>query len=186
MARLSPATRDSVPEGQRATFDEIIQGSGGVPANGPGSVMIHVPEANKRASALNQYLRQESSLPKKIQELAMLVTAREMDCQYVWNAHAASAKEAGIDPDIVDAIREDADLPPMDPDEEAVINYGREFYRNHRVSSGGFQEVVEQLGTQGVVELTMIMGNYALLAFLVNAFDSGLPSDRSEPVLPVT
>ena len=102
MARLSPATRDSVPEGQRDVFDEIVGGSGAVPANGPGSIMIHVPEANKRASALNQYLRQDSSLPKKIQELAMLVTAREMDCQYVWNAHAASAKAAGIDPETVD------------------------------------------------------------------------------------
>ena len=98
MARLSPATRDSVPEAQRDVFDGIV-GSGSPPANGPGSITIHVPEAAKRASALNQYLREESSLPKKIQELAMLVTAREMDCQYVWNAHAASAKAAGVAPD---------------------------------------------------------------------------------------
>ena len=185
MARLSPATRDSVPEAQRAAFDEIIGNSGAVPLNGPGSIMIHVPEANKRASALNQYLRQSSSLPKKIQELAMLVVAREMDCQYVWNAHAASAKEAGLDPDIVDALREDSDFPELSADEEAVINYGREFYRTHHVSSGGFQATLEQLGKEGVVELTMLMGNYALLAFLVNAFDSGLPSDRTEPILPV-
>ena len=105
MARLSPATRDSVPEAQRDAFDEIV-GSGSPPANGPGSITIHVPEAAKRASALNQYLREESSLPKKIQEVARLVTAREMDCQYVWNAHAASAKAAGVAPEIVDALRE--------------------------------------------------------------------------------
>ena len=185
MSRLPPATRDSVPEQHRAAFDQIIQGSGSVPAHGPGSIMIHVPEANKRASALNQYLRQDSSLPKKIQELAMLVTAREMDCQYVWNAHAASAKAAGLDPDIVDAIREEVELSDLAPDEEAVINYGREFYRTHHVSSGGFQAALEQLGKQGLVELTMLMGNYALLAFLVNAFDSGLPSERNEPLLPV-
>ena len=185
MSRLSPATRDSVPEQQRAMFDEIIQGSGSVPANGPGSIMIHVPEANKRASALNQYLRQDSSLPKKIQELAMLVTAREMDCQYVWNAHAASAKSAGLDPALVDALREGTELPDLAPDEQAVINYGQEFYRTHHVSSGGFQAALEQLGKQGLVELTMLMGNYALLAFLVNAFDSGLPPERTETMLPV-
>lgn len=185
MARLAPATRDSVPEGQRDAFDEIIQGSGSVPANGPGSIMIHVPEANKRASALNQYLRQNSTLPKKVQELAMLVVAREMDCQYVWNAHAASAKEAGVAPEVVEALREDTDLPALSADELAVINYGREFYRTHRVSSGGFQAALEQLGKEGVVELTMLMGNYALLAFLVNAFDSGLPANRTEPILPV-
>jgi 4-carboxymuconolactone decarboxylase len=185
MSRLSPATRDSVPEQQRDIFDEIIQGSGSVPVNGPGSIMIHVPEASKRASALNQYLRQGSSLPKMIQELAMLVTAREMDCQYVWNAHAASAKAAGLDPEIVDALREERELPDLAPAEQAVINYGQEFYRIHHVSSGGFQAALEQLGKQGVVELTMLMGNYALLAFLVNAFDSGLPPNRTEAMLPV-
>lgn len=185
MSRLPAATRDSVPQQQRDIFDEIIQGSGSVPANGPGSIMIHVPEANKRASALNQYLRQDSSLPKKLQELAMLVTAREMDCQYVWNAHAASAKAAGVNAKIVDALREESEMPDLAPDEQAVINYGREFYRTHRVSSGGFQAALEQLGKQGLVELTMLMGNYALLAFLVNAFDSGLPPDRTEPMLPV-
>ena len=185
MSRLSPATRDSVPQQQMDIFDDIIQGSGSVPANGPGSIMIHVPEANKRASALNQYLRQDSSLPKKIQELAMLVTAREMDCQYVWNAQAASAKAAGLDPALVDALREGTELPDLAPDEQAVINYGQEFYRTHHVSSGGFQAALEQLGKQGLVELTMLMGNYALLAFLVNAFDSGLPPERTETMLPV-
>ena len=51
--------------------------------------------AQQHVNALNKYLRTESSLPKKIQELAMLVTARENDCQYIWNAHAASARAAG-------------------------------------------------------------------------------------------
>ena len=120
MARLTPATRDSVPEQQRNIFDEIV-GSGSPPTNGPGSITIHVPEAAKRASALNQYLREGSSLPKKIQELAMLVTAREMDCQYVWNAHAASAKAAGVNPKIVDALREEGEMPDLAPDEQAVI-----------------------------------------------------------------
>ncbi len=185
MARLPAATRESVPEGQRAAFDELVQGSGSAPPYGPGSVMIHVPEAHKLATALNNYLRNDSSLPKKIQELAMLVTAREMDCQHIWNAHAASAKEAGVDPDIVDSLREEGDLPDMSPDEEATVNYGREFFQTHHVSRGGFQAVLEQFGQQGIVELTMLMGNYALLAFTINAFDSDLPPNRTEPLLPI-
>lgn len=184
MARLAPATRDSVPESQRDVFDEIV-GSGSPPANGPGSITINVPEAGKRVSALNQYLREESSLPKKVQELAMLVTAREMDCQYVWNAHAASAKAEGVPAAVVDAIREGDEMPPLAPDEQAVISYGQEFYRTHRVSSGTFQAALELLGKQGLVELTMIMGNYALLAFLVNSFDSSLPATRTEKILPI-
>jgi 4-carboxymuconolactone decarboxylase len=185
MARLPLATRDSVPEGQRDTFDALVQALGSVPRYGPGSVMIHVPKAHQCATGLNQYLRNESSLAKKIQELAMLVTARELDCQHIWNAHAASARQAGVRQETVDALRERTALTGLAADEAAVVNYGREFFRTHRVSRGAFQEALEQFGRQGVVELTMIMGNYSLLGFLINAFDTDLPPDRTEPLLPV-
>jgi 4-carboxymuconolactone decarboxylase len=185
VARLPIATRESVPEDHRTTFDEIVQALGSVPRHGPGSVMIHVPKAHLWASGLNRYLREESSLPKKIQELAMLVTARELDCQHIWNAHAGSARRAGVRNEVVDALRDRKELPPLAADEAAVIDYGREFFRTRRVSRGAFQSALEQLGRQGVVELALILGNYSLLALLINSFDTDLPPDRSEPLLPV-
>jgi 4-carboxymuconolactone decarboxylase len=66
-----------------------------------------------------------------------------------------------------------------------VVHYGREFFRTRRVSRGAFQAALEQLGRQGVVELALIMGNYSLLALLINSFDTDLPPDRTEPLLPV-
>ncbi len=185
MARLPIATRESVPEDQRATFDEMVQALGSVPRSGPGSVMIHVPKAHQWATGLNHYLREESSLPKKIQELAMLVTARELDCQHIWNAHAASARQAGVRDALVDALRDRKELPALAPDEAAVVHYGREFFRTHRVSRGAFQAALEQFGRQGAVELSLVLGNYSLLALLINAFDTDLPPDRTEPLLPV-
>ena len=184
MGRIPPATRDTVPSGQTAEFDQLLAGAGSVPLVGPGSILWHVPKAQLAATALNQYLRNDSSLSAKVLELAMLVTARENDCMYVWNAHAASARAAGVPDTVVDALRDRKKLPPLAPDEAAVINYGQEFYRTHRVSRGAFQAAIEQFGTQGLVELTVTMGNYALIAFAVNAFDSDLPADRAEPVLP--
>ena len=65
-----------------------------------------------------------------------------------------------------------------------MINYGREWFRTRRVGRGAFQAAHEQFGTQGLVELTLTMGNYSLLAFAINAFDSDLPPNRSEPLLP--
>jgi 4-carboxymuconolactone decarboxylase len=146
--------------------------------------MIHVPQAHHWATGLNNYLRDHSSLPKKIQELAMLVTARERDCQHIWNAHAASARQAGVPDALVDALRERKDLPKLAPDEAAVVNYGRELFRTHRASRGAFQVVLEQFGRQGAIELTLILGNYNLLALLINAFDTDLPPNRTEPILP--
>ena len=70
----------------------------------------------------------------------MLVTARELDCQHIWNAHAASARQAGVRSEIVDALRDGKALPALAPDEAAVVHYGREFFRTHRVSRGAFRQ----------------------------------------------
>jgi len=66
-----------------------------------------------------------------------------------------------------------------------VVRFGQEYFRTHRVSRGTYQAVLEQLGTQGAVELGLIMGNYNLLALLVNSFDVDLPPDRKEALMPV-
>ena len=185
MARIPAATKDSIPADQQGAFDEIVQSLGAVPPYGPGSVMIHVPEASRRATALNQYLRNDSSVSKKIQELAMLITAREMDCQHIWNAHAGSGRSAGLSDHVVDGLREEEELNGLPEDEQAVINYGHEILRSHHASRGAFQAILEQFGRQGAVELTLIFGNYAMLALAINAFDTDLPPNRTEPLLPI-
>jgi 4-carboxymuconolactone decarboxylase len=147
--------------------------------------MINSPEASRRASHLSDYLRRDSTLKANVQELAMLVTARELDCQYIWNAHAASGKKAGLSPELVDALRDKKPLPQLKGEEAAVIRLGQEFFRSHRVSRGTFQTAMEQFGAQGLTELTMLMGYYGMLAFCVNGFDGDLPSERTEAILPV-
>jgi 4-carboxymuconolactone decarboxylase len=185
MARLPPASRESVPENQREAFDEIVKAAGSVPRFGPGSVVLHLPHAHQRLMGFNRFLRSESSLPKKLQELAMLVTARELDCQYIWNAHAASARGAGVSDALVDGLRDRKDLPKLADDETAVVRFGQEFFRTHRVSRGTFQLAMEKLGSRGAIELALFLGNYASLALIVNSFDGDLPPDRKEALMPV-
>ena len=184
MARLPLASRGTAPAGQEAAFDEITQNGANVPRYGPGSVMAHVPAASRHATALNQYLRNDASLPHKAAELAMLVAAREMDCQHIWNAHAASARAAGVPDGVVDALREGKALPELAADEWAVINLGREILRNHQVSRGGYQSALEVFGQQGTIELTLVLGNYTMLAMVINTFETDLPPERVEPLLP--
>ena len=185
MARIPAATQDTVPQDQQAAFQEIVSQRGGVPAVGPTSIMIHVPELSKRATHLVQYLWRESSLPSKIQELGMLVTARENDCQFIWNAHAASGRKAGIPDETVDRLRDRKELTGLAPDEAAVVNFGQEYFRTHRVSSTSFDAVIDQFGVRGAAELTTLMGYYALLAININAFEADMPDEMTEPVLPV-
>ncbi len=186
MARIPTASRDTVPQDQAEAFDDYVAERGGIPETGPLSVMLHVPELIKRGEHLRAYLRGgESSLPANIRELGMLVAAREMDCQFIWNAHAAMGRQSGLSDDLVDRLRDKKELTGLSPAESAVIEYGREFFRTHRVSQENFDNAMAQFGTQGLVELTTLMGYYACLAFNINAFEVGLPAETTEVPLPV-
>ena len=185
MARLIKGDKSQVPPGQETAFDEIVETLGAVPEFGPGSILIHVPELSKRSTALNQYLRYESTVPKKIQEFTMILTARHMDCQYIWNAHSQSAIEAGVSEEIVEAIREETDLPDLAEDERALVNYCRAINNSHYASRGEYQAMLEQFGKQTFIEITMIIGNYTMLALAINTFESDLPPNRTQPILPV-
>jgi 4-carboxymuconolactone decarboxylase len=148
--------------------------------------MINVPEMMKRGEHLRAYLRGEpSSLALRIRELTMLLTAREMDCQYIWYAHATQARRAGVRDDIVDNLREKKELTDLAPDEAIVVAYGRELLRTRQVSQTTFDAALAQFGTRGLVELTNLLGYYTLLAFNINAFGATPPTDASEAPLPV-
>ena len=191
MARTPAATTDSVPQDQKATFEEVLQMRGGSSGRGPFSPMLNVPEMAKRALHLWHYLRGDGtnesslSLSQKTQELAMIVTAREMDCQFIWNAHSASGRRSGLPDALVDNLRDKKELTGMAPDEAAVVHYGQEFFRTHHVSQATFDAALAQFGVRGLAELTNLMGFYATLAFNANAFGMDLPEERTEPVLPI-
>jgi len=183
MARLPQVNREDVPEELRAAFDEVDVGPAG--GAGPMSVLKNSPEMARRTVPLFNYVRNESTLPQKVKELAMLTAARAMDCQYIWNAHVTLGRQAGLSDKLVDALRDRQQLPQLAEDEAAVVSLGQEFFTTHRVSQATFDLGLGLFGAQGVIELTMLMGFYAMLAFTANAVDLGLPHSQAEPPLPV-
>jgi 4-carboxymuconolactone decarboxylase len=85
----------------------------------------------------------------------------------------------------VDALRDRQPLPAMEADESAVVRYGLELMQKHRVSNETFQTALEQFGTQHLVELTALMGQYAQNVFFLNAFAVDLLAESTETRLPV-
>ncbi len=186
MPRFPIASREAVPQDQVAAFDSIVSSSGGeVPEFGPVAVQLHVPEIAQRGEILTAYLRADgSTLSDPVAELAMITTARELDCQFIWHAHAAAGRRAGLSDALVDALRDKKELPQLSASESAVINYGREFFRTRRVSQSTFDAALAAFGERGLVELTNLMGYYSVLAFNINAFEQ-MPPISDEPFLPV-
>ena len=184
MARIPLVTREMVKDELRPIFDEVSSGPGGV-GTGPMSVLKYSPEMSRRAIPLFNYVRNESSLPQRVRELAMLVTARSMDCPYIWNAHAALGRQAGLSDELVNALRDDRPLPPLSPEESAVVGYGRDLFQTRRVGDENFKAILELFGAQGLVELTTLMGYYTMLAFNANAVELDVHGDGGEAPLPV-
>ena len=183
MARTPTVTRDQVPEKYREVFDHEVAISQSAMENGPGSVMINSPEMRKRANDLVYYFRQESELPQKIQEMAMILTARQMDCQYIWYAHAARAREQGISNEFVDALRDKKPLPKLPQNEQLVVDYATELFNTNRVSAGTFKAALDHFGAQLLTELTTMMGYYSMLALNVNAFEVERPEGGGAPLV---
>src|SRR5437879_12940824 len=103
-----------------------MRGRGRRPMAGPYRLRLHMPEMAERLEGPRTYRRGEASLPQKLQELVMLSVAREMDCAFIWYAHAAAARQAGVRDDIVDNIRDKRELTNLDPDELTVVHFTRE------------------------------------------------------------
>ena len=185
MARRVPAlTRDDVAEEHRAAYDEVTDIRGQAPVIGPSSVMIYSPEMAVLANRLSEHIRTQSTLSEKNKELAGMIGARSMDCQYIWVAQAAASRRAGISDALVDALLERVKLPAMAPEEAAVVNYALELTDTNHVSQETFDAALNELGARGLTEFTTYMGYFRLMAMNVNAFTIDLPEHIAEPLLP--
>lgn len=182
MTRIPELKRDDVPQKLREAFDEVV--ANGAP-QGPGAIAIHSPELARRRAPLNGYLRWEMTVEPRVHELAILTTARCLDCAYVWNAHAGAARKAGVADALVDALRDRQALPEAPAEETAIVRYTTELVSAHKVSDETYQAAVGQFGVRDLVELTALIGLYATNAFLVNAFEFDLPAGATEARLPV-
>ncbi len=185
MARIPQVTRDDVPEREKTAYDEFIKSRGSRPNAGPYSLLLHMPEMAQRLEALRTYIRSEESLPQQLQELVMITVAREMDCAFIWHAHAAAARQAGVRGDIVDNIRDKKALTNLAPNEQTVVDFARELLQNRKVSQRTFEAAITHFGQRGMMTLTNLVACYAVLAYNMNTYELEAPAHPTEKPLPV-
>lgn len=185
MARIPFVTTGDVLESERAAYDAFLQKRGSRPNAGPYALLLHMPELAQRLESLRLCIREEKSLPQKLQELVMLTVAREMDCAYIWYAHAAAARDAGVRGEIVDSIRGKRALTALNPDEQTAVDFARELLRNRKVSQPTFDRASASFGRRGTLTLTNLIACYATLAYVMNAYELEAPGDAKEKALPV-
>ena len=183
MARIPLVTRDQISEKEQPAYDAFMLSRANRPNIGPYSLLLHMPEMAQRLEALRTYLRDEASLPQKLQELVMISVAREMNCAFIWYAHAAAARAAGVRDDIVDSVRERRALSNLAPEEQTAVDFTRELLRNRAVSRPTFDAATARFGQRGTMALTNLIACYAVLAYNMNTYELDAPAHPTEPAL---
>jgi 4-carboxymuconolactone decarboxylase len=184
MARIPLVTREQIAEQEKPAYDAFMQSRAGRPNIGPYSLLLHMPEMAQKLEALRLYLRDEASLSQRIQELVMISVAREMGCAFIWYAHAAAAKQAGVRADVVDSIRENRPPAGLDPDEQAAVDFTRELLQNRKVGRATFDAATARFGQRGVMTLVNLIACYATLAYTMNTYELEAPAHPTEKPLP--
>ena len=159
------------------------RGSGGPRTSGPWGVLLRSPGLCERAAALGTHLRDGTSLPTRISELAIAMAARHWSAQWEWRSHAPKGLKAGLSAGVLEAIRQ-RQRPQFDRrDEEATYDYVIELLEKKNVSDETYQSLVAELGVNGAIELTVVAGFYCLVAMVIVGLDISLP-EGVEPPLP--
>jgi 4-carboxymuconolactone decarboxylase len=181
MARIPlPSPEEMSPE-QRRVHDAVVAGPRGV-VIGPLRAAIHNPELAERWSKLGEVLRYRTSLPPRLNELAVIVTGRHWTSQIEWYVHARVAAEAGLAAAVIEAIRLGHAPAFGDPDEALIYDFTRQLLREGEVELDLYRRVEARFGARGVVELTALIGYYTMVSLTLNAHEIPLPDGVSAPL----
>ena len=177
MARIGEVSRDSLSPSQQKVFDEIAEGPrGGV--RGPFLPLLNSPELADKVQKLGQFVRYECSIPWKLRELAILVTAFHWKAQFEWFAHESEARKAGLTQNTIEAIKVGVRPDFQDLAEEEIYDFCCELYSTRRVSEGVYQKVADRHGAIGATDLAGLLGHYNLIAITLNIFDVEVPGGK--------
>src|SRR6185295_3644923 len=127
----------------------------------PGGIQLFSPKSAAMVSGINRYLRFEAGFSGHVREVAILITAREMDSQFEWVAHEPEALKEGVPQNVIDTIKHRRSTDGLDETDAIVIELGRQIWRDHKVKSETFAKAKAIFGPNKLVELVMLMGNYA-------------------------
>lgn len=170
---------------QKALAQEILKvSSAGI--GGPYNVLLRSPEMAERAFNLLDYLRFKTSVPRPLNEFAILIQARLATAQLEWWVHYPLALKAGLPAAIADALKEGRRPAKMIPEQEAVYQFCMELSLNHVVSDAAFNRVHALLGEQQTVDLIVLNGTYVMVSMLLNTAEVGVPNNGTLPLKPMT
>src|SRR5262245_27734630 len=165
--RFKPLVYDEMTPAQKTMIDHVLATPRGGALEGPFNALLRSPEMGDLGQQFGA-ARFTTPVPRRLWELAILVTARHWTAHFEWYAHRRGAEQAGLSPAICDAIAVGKRPAAMKPDEEAVYNFSTQLLETKQVSDAAFKAAKDALGERGVVDLLGIMGWYGAVSMILN------------------
>src|SRR6266481_3165422 len=126
--RLPLPKREDLDEAGKAHYDRATAPGASIAGlQGPTGIGLYSPKASAHARALNRYLRFEAGFAPRVREIAILTTAREMDSQFEWSAHEPEALKEGVEPRVIDVIKQRLTTAGLDETTRRSLNSGGRF-----------------------------------------------------------
>ncbi len=182
--RFPQLKMEDLNEQQRPVADEIMKVSS-VGISGPSNPLLRSPIMADRIFKLLDYVRFNTTVPKRLNEFAILIQARLWTSQIEWYAHYPLAIKAGLSESVAADLKEGKRPAAMQPDEAAVYDLCMELSTKHVVSDATFKRARELFTEQQVVDLIMVSGTYVSIAMLASAAEEGVPPGKTPPLQPL-
>ena len=181
--RFKPLPPEQMTAEQKRVADAIAQGPrGGV--RGPFPALLRIPALADRVRILGDYVRFETSLPRLLNELAILVVARFWSAQYEWHMHSQHAVKAGLDPSVPAAIAQGQRPARLSPDEALVYDFCTELLYDRDVSDKTFDAAVKRFGETAALEIVSTAAYYSFVSLILNANRTSVP-EGATPLPPL-
>ncbi len=182
MSRIPLFPLEHMTVEQRRVYDAMVAGPRGMVV-GPMRAALHRAELADKWQQLGEILRYRTSLPPRLSELAILITARHWSSQLEWQQHAPAALKGGLSPAVIEALRCERHPRFENADEEAVYDYCIELHEKQSVNDDTYRRALDAFGVLGVVDLTALIGYYSMVAMTLIAHEIPLP-EGAQPELP--
>ncbi len=182
--RFPQLKMDQLTEQQRPFADQILKVSS-IGLSGPYNMMLRSPVMGERMFAMLDYLRFNTSVPRRLNEFAILIQARLWTSQVEWTAHYPLALKAGLPQAVADDLKVGKRPASMQPDESAVYDLSMDLANNHVVSDATFKKAREVFSDQQIVDLITVSGVYITLAMLSNTAEDQTPGGKTPPLEPL-
>ncbi len=177
MARVDEVKREALDARQQRLYDDIMRTRPRGKLSGPFSVWMHRPDIAEPANALADCFRVHPRLDKRLIELITLLMCRAATVKYAWAVHEPLARQAGLSPHVVDAIRANRRPDFSREDEQLIYDLVTELLTTKSLSDGTFARATAAFGRDGVIEAVSCAGFYSMAGLVLNAFEVPPPSD---------